>query len=67
MNLSPREEAVARLFLAGKSNHEIASELDITTGTVGTFLHDIRVKIGSPGCTQATLALSLQAILTKKK
>lgn len=64
-HLSPRQREVASLFLAGKTNLQIARALKIKPGTVGRIMYDIRAKIGITGGTSASLALALQAIMLK--
>ncbi len=51
--LSDRELEVLRLFAAGLSNREIASELIISVGTAKWHAHNIFEKLGVHGRTQA--------------
>lgn len=50
--LSPRELEVLRLIAAGKSNHEIASELVLATGTVKRHISNIFGKLSVENRTQ---------------
>jgi DNA-binding NarL/FixJ family response regulator len=54
--LSPRERAVLQLVVAGKSNKEIAAELDITEATVKGHLTLIFCRLGVTDRTQAVVA-----------
>lgn len=63
IRLAPHEERVARLFLEGKENAEIAQALYIAYGTVGAVLNHIKRKVGHPGMSRVSLAFALQAIL----
>lgn len=56
--LTDREEVVARKVAQGKSNRDIASELDVTEGTVKVFLSKIFAKLGISNRTE--LALMVQ-------
>jgi len=56
--LTDRELTVLRLILVGRSNKEIAADLDITEGTVKTHVKHILDKLGVQDRTQAvTVAL----------
>ena len=52
-HLSPRELEVLRLMISGKRNREIATELDITQGTVKIHVSNILVKLGVADRTEA--------------
>nr|AHZ45593.1 putative prolyl aminopeptidase [uncultured bacterium] len=52
--LSSREIEVLRLLAAGKSNHEIADELVISTNTVNRHVSNIYAKTGAANRAQAT-------------
>nr|AHZ45592.1 GerE bacterial regulatory protein luxR family [uncultured bacterium] len=52
--LSAREIEVLRLLAAGKSNHEIADELVISTNTVNRHVSNIYAKTGAANRAQAT-------------
>jgi len=45
-SLSPREKQVWRLVAQGKTNREIAQALQISTGTVKTYLRRLYAKLG---------------------
>jgi len=53
--LSPREVEVLRLLAAGKSNKEIASDLELAEGTVKNHLSNIFAKLCVLDRTQAAL------------
>ena len=44
--LTGREREIARLVAKGRSNREIAWELDITEGTVKMHVHNMLVRLG---------------------
>ena len=46
INLSPREEAIAKLVAKGLPNKCIGQELDISHWTVATYLRRIFIKLG---------------------
>jgi two-component system, NarL family, response regulator len=52
-NLTPRETDVLRLMVAGKSNKEIGSSLDVTAGTVKVHVNHIFGKLGVAGRVEA--------------
>src|SRR5437588_7732506 len=54
--LTDRELGVLRLIVAGRSNKEIAADLDITEGTVKTHVKHILDKLGVQDRTQAVTA-----------
>ncbi|MBL8643546.1 MAG: response regulator transcription factor [Rhodospirillaceae bacterium] len=61
--LSARESAVLRLLIAGKSNKEIARELDLQEVTVKVHLRNVYRKIRAANRTEAVrIALSQQGI-----
>ena len=51
--LTPREQEVLQLMLAGKSNQEIAHDLFIVEGTVKSHVNSILAKLGVTDRTQA--------------
>jgi two-component system nitrate/nitrite response regulator NarL len=53
--LSQRERAVAALVVRGLRNREIASELDITEGTVKIHLHKVYEKLGVSSRTELVI------------
>ena len=53
--LSPREMEVLASLIAGKSNREIAAELNMGVGTVKAHLSAIYWKLGVSNRTQAAL------------
>jgi two-component system NarL family response regulator len=55
MELSPREQEVLQRVAQGKSNKEIASDLDITEATVKGHLTNILGKLGVTDRTQAVI------------
>lgn len=52
-HLSPRELDVLKLMIMGKRNKEIATQLDITEGTVKIHVSNILVKLGVSDRTEA--------------
>jgi DNA-binding NarL/FixJ family response regulator len=52
-HLSPRELDVLKLMIMGKRNKEIATQLDITEGTVKIHVSNILVKLGAADRTEA--------------
>jgi DNA-binding CsgD family transcriptional regulator len=57
LSLSPREQEIARLVAKGYPNKMIASVLDISCWTVGTYLRRMFAKVGV--CSRAALVASL--------
>ncbi|MGA9570932.1 MAG: response regulator transcription factor [Candidatus Acidiferrales bacterium] len=55
-NLTRREREVLRLMVAGKSNKEIGSSLDVTEGTVKVHVNHILAKLGVTGRVEAIMA-----------
>src|SRR5712691_8265872 len=55
MELSPREQEVLQLVAKGKSNKEIATDLDVTEATVKGHLTNILSKLGVSDRTQAVI------------
>ena len=53
--LSPRETDVVRMVAKGLRNKEIAKELNITEGTVKSYLHSIYEKLEVKGRVELTL------------
>jgi two-component system, NarL family, nitrate/nitrite response regulator NarL len=53
--LSPREMDVLALLVKGKSNREIAAELNLSLGTVKSHLSSMYKKLGVSNRTQAAL------------
>ncbi len=47
--LTPREQDVCTLVLAGRTNREVAAELFLTTKTVEFHLHNVYAKLGVAG------------------
>jgi DNA-binding NarL/FixJ family response regulator len=47
--LTPREQDVCTLVLAGRTNREVAAELFLTTKTVEFHLHNVYAKLGVTG------------------
>jgi DNA-binding NarL/FixJ family response regulator len=54
-NLTRREIEVLRLMVAGKSNKEIGSSLDVTEGTVKVHVNHILAKLGVTGRVEAIM------------
>jgi two-component system nitrate/nitrite response regulator NarP len=54
-SLTPRENAIARLIAKGMRNKEVASELELTEGTVKVWLHRIYEKLGVNNRTELAL------------
>ena len=54
-SLTPREREVLRRLGAGRSNQEIACELQLATGTVRLHVKHILAKLGAANRTQAAL------------
>lgn len=54
--LTPREKDVLLFLAEGKSNRQIAAELNISASTVKTHLRSIYSKLGVSNRTQAGLA-----------
>jgi DNA-binding CsgD family transcriptional regulator len=57
LSLSPREQEIARMVAKGYPNKMIASVLDISCWTVGTYLRRMFAKVGV--CSRAALVASL--------
>jgi DNA-binding CsgD family transcriptional regulator len=57
LSLSPREREIARMVAKGYPNKMIASVLDISCWTVGTYLRRMFAKVGV--CSRAALVASL--------
>ncbi|MCB0761399.1 MAG: response regulator transcription factor [Flavobacteriales bacterium] len=55
MELTPRERDVLLLLRMGKTNKEIASDLDLSINTVKTHTKNLFAKLGAQNRTQATL------------
>lgn len=55
-NLSPREIEVLELLVAGRSNKEIVTDLEISLSTVKHYIERIFVKLGVSDRTQAATA-----------
>jgi DNA-binding NarL/FixJ family response regulator len=52
-SLTPQEERVVTLVAAGKTNKEIASELELSPKTVKNYLHNVFEKLGIQRRSQA--------------
>ena len=52
-SLSPRDKSILELVAQGRSNKEIASELNLTPKTVGYYLNGIYRKLHVQSRTQA--------------
>lgn len=63
VGLTPRETAVVSLVSAGKTNAEIALDLQIRPGTVKKYLETIRLKTATR--TRVELALWWQDLLRR--
>lgn len=50
-SLSPREEEIVDLAIQGLTNEAIATQLDLSVGTVNTYWLRIRMKVGGLGRT----------------
>jgi two-component system nitrate/nitrite response regulator NarP len=59
-SLTPRENAIARLIAKGMRNKEVASELELTEGTVKVWLHRIYEKLGVNNRTELALMVREQ-------
>jgi DNA-binding NarL/FixJ family response regulator len=55
--LTPRKIEILSLIVNGKSNHEIAAQLDLSDGTVKLHLTSIFKSLGVKNRTQAVLAM----------
>ena len=53
--LTPREMDVLAIPMTGKSNREIAADLDLSVGTVKSHLSAMYMKLGVSNRTQAVL------------
>jgi len=58
-DLTPREEEVLEQMIAGKSNRQIALELEIATATVKCHVSNVLSKMGAESRTEA-VAMALQ-------
>jgi PAS domain S-box-containing protein len=56
-DLTPREREVLRLLGAGRTNQEIAGELQLALGTVRLHVKHILAKLGASNRTQAALSV----------
>ncbi len=61
--LTPREFDVLEQIVRGKSNKEIASELDVSEATVKTHINSLLGKLGVTDRTQATTAAIQRGIV----
>ena len=62
-DLTPRESEVLQQIVAGKSNKEIAAELEISEATVKTHINTLLSKLGVTDRTQATTAAIRRGIV----
>jgi DNA-binding NarL/FixJ family response regulator len=62
-DLTPREAEVLEQIVAGKSNKEIASELEISEATVKTHINTLLSKLGVTDRTQAATAAIRRGIV----
>lgn len=62
-DLTPREFEVLEQIVAGKSNKEIATELEITEATVKTHINTLLSKLGVTDRTQAATAAIRRGIV----
>ncbi len=56
--LSARERQIAELLAGGQSHKQIASRLDLSLGTVGSYAHRIFAKLGVGGRVELAHALA---------
>jgi two-component system, NarL family, response regulator LiaR len=63
-NLTPREQLILKLAARGKSNKDIASELNLSVRTIKAHLADIFSKIGVSSRTEAVVSGLKSGILT---
>lgn len=63
-DLTPREADVLEQIVHGKSNKEIATELDISEATVKTHINSLLGKLGVTDRTQAATAAIQRGIVT---
>jgi DNA-binding NarL/FixJ family response regulator len=61
--LTPRESDVLEQIVKGKSNKEIAAELDVTEATVKTHINNLLGKLGVTDRTQAATAAIQRGIV----
>ena len=61
--LTPRESDVLEQIVSGKSNKEIAAELDISEATVKTHINSLLAKLGVTDRTQAATAAIRRGIV----
>ena len=61
--LTPRESEVLEQIVSGKSNKEIAAELDISEATVKTHINSLLAKLGVTDRTQAATAAIRRGIV----
>ncbi len=62
-DLTPREFEVLEQIVNGKSNKEIATELDISEATVKTHINSLLGKLGVTDRTQAATAAIRRGIV----
>ncbi len=62
-HLTPRETDVLELLVAGRSNKEIASDLELSISTVKHHLESIFVKLGANDRTQAATAAMQRGLI----
>lgn len=61
--LSPRERRVLGLLAEGRSNKEIARELDVSANTVKTHLANLYAKLGARRRTEAVAAARRNGVI----
>jgi two-component system, NarL family, response regulator LiaR len=64
VNLTPREQLILKLAARGKSNKDIASELNLSVRTIKAHLADLFSKIGVSSRTEAVVCGLKTGILT---
>ncbi|MFN8453547.1 MAG: helix-turn-helix transcriptional regulator [Anaerolineae bacterium] len=67
VNLSPREQEIARLVAKGLPNKTIAAVLDISQWTVSTHLRRVFTKLGVSTRAEMVAHLSKEGLLTSEE
>jgi DNA-binding CsgD family transcriptional regulator len=57
--LTPRQQQITDLFLAGKTYREVAAECGISPETVNPTLRAVRDKVGAKGISREALKAAL--------